>query len=259
MISSEHQVLAPAVPGATGRGVPPLRIALLPNNPWVALLVAWLVFAAVRPLVGALSRLVWPGAAWLPFVAVDIVLVAFALTASVLNGTRVRDLGFVRGAIPWRKTLALGLGLGMAATVVVLASGVPGLRPALKDFSFGQMVLFTWILSSVSEEIYCRGWFQTATMRVSSARFRDLLPSALLFGSLHLNLLLSGVDVPSVAILVPSVTLLGLLAAWARARSGSLYPAIAAHMAFNVGGTLGGIVYVVIYTAITGHMPAGLG
>ena len=87
---------------------------------------------------------------------------------------------------------------------------------------------------------------------------RGLLPSALLFGSLHLNLLFAGVDLLSIAILVPSVTLLGMLTAWVRVRSGSLYPAIVTHVAFNVGGTLGGILYVVGSSIVTGQVPSQL-
>jgi membrane protease YdiL (CAAX protease family) len=90
---------------------------------------------------------------------------------------------------------------------------------------------------------------------VAAGALGALLPSAVLFGSLHLVMLFAGVDRASVAVVVVSTTLLGLLAAWAKAATGSLYPPIAAHVAFNVGGALGGIAYAGAYRAVTGKMP----
>lgn len=83
----------------------------------------------------------------------------------------------------------------------------------------------------------------------------ELLPSAILFGGLHGSLIFAGVDPAAVAILVMATTLLGLLTAWARARTSSLYPAIAAHIAFNVGGMFGGIIYAIGYRIFTGELP----
>ena len=121
-----------------------------------------------------------------------------------------------------------------------MVSGVSRLRSVMGGYSFGAMVLWVWIVSSVSEEVFCRGWFQTSTMSdTSRATLLALLPSAILFGSLHLLLVSADVDVASVVVVVIATTLLGLLAA-ARATSASLYPAIAAHVAFNVGGAAGG-------------------
>jgi hypothetical protein len=41
----------------------------------------------------------------------------------------------------------------------------------------------------------------------------------------------------------------------ARARTGSLRPAIFAHVMFNVGGFLGAVVYTIAFRVPTGRMP----
>ena len=55
--------------------------------------------------------------------------------------------------------------------------------------------------------------------------------------------------------LVVATTLLGLHTAWARAASGSLFPAVGAHVAFNVGGVAGGVVYTIARAITTGELP----
>jgi membrane protease YdiL (CAAX protease family) len=80
--------------------------------------------------------------------------------------------------------------------------------------------------------------------------------SAGLFGIMHLSLLFAGVDIASVLIVVLSATALGSICATARARRGSLRPAIAAHVMFNVGGFLAGVIYAITYRVATGQLPS---
>ena len=72
---------------------------------------------------------------------------------------------------------------------------------------------------------------------------------------MHLPLLLSGAEIAASVLIVLSVTALGYVCATARARTGSLRPAIAAHVLFNVGGFLGGVFYTIAYRVATGHLP----
>jgi hypothetical protein len=232
-------------------------IRLLPRNAWAALPVAWLFFFAISLLVKQISSALPAGPAWRSQAILKGALLAFAVTAAVVQGIELRRVGFCRPEhAVWGRALAGGFLLGAVTTLVVMVSGVRGLRSVLGGYSFGAMVLWVWIVSSVSEEVFCRGWFQTSTMSdTSRATLLALLPSAILFGSLHLLLVSADVDVASVAVVVIATTLLGLLAAWARATSASLYPAIAAHVAFNVGGAAGGIVYAIGYAVMTGKVP----
>jgi membrane protease YdiL (CAAX protease family) len=224
------------------------------TGPWLKALLALAVFFLVSWPVSAGCRALFPGVAWLPQSTVKVVMLVGSIAAAALAGKTLSEIGFRRPLVglTW-KAIGIGLLLGALTTLFIFAAGAQGLRPLLKNLSFAQVVLTIWILSSVAEEVFCRGWFQTWALgsRHENARAVDLLPSAVLFGAMHLGLLLAGVEVLSVAILVPMVTLLGGLAAWARARSGSLYPAIAGHVAFNVGGVVGGIVFRIV----TGHLP----
>jgi membrane protease YdiL (CAAX protease family) len=122
------------------------------------------------------------------------------------------------------------------------------------------IVLWVWVFSSIVEEIFCRGWFQTVVgggeIASQSERARAAIPwSAALFGAMHLTLFFGGVDIAGAAVIVLSVTVLGYICATARARTGSLRPAIAAHVLFNVGSLLGGMIYAIAYRVATGHLP----
>lgn len=232
-------------------------MSLLPRSPWLSVPIAWLVFVAVGLMIKAALSGLPEGPRWRSHAVLKIALLAVSLAALAVGGLSLSDVGFRSPARPiWGPSIGVGLMLGAAGTLVVLISGLQGLRKAMKDQSFASIVLWVWIVSSAVEEIYCRGWFQTTTMpEVAQASIAALLPSAVLFGSMHLTLLTAGVDRASVALVVASTTALGLLCAWARAASDSLYPAIAAHVSFNVGGALGGVAYAAVYRSVTGRMP----
>ena len=76
---------------------------------------------------------------------------------------------------------------------------------------------------------------------------------------MHLPLLFGGAEFTASVVIVLSVTALGSACATARARTGSLRPAIAAHVMFNVGGFLGGVIYSIAYRVATGHIPFARG
>jgi membrane protease YdiL (CAAX protease family) len=73
---------------------------------------------------------------------------------------------------------------------------------------------------------------------------------------MHLPLLFGGAEFTASVVIVLSVTALGNVYATARARTGSLRPAIAAHVTFNVGGFFGGVIYCIAYSVATGHIPS---
>lgn len=156
-----------------------------------------------------------------------------------------------------------GFLLGMCTSIVALLTGNTGMSKFLDQYSFPQIVLWIWIISSVSEELFCRGWFQGqlskwALNKDERTRFCNVvLPSAVLFGGMHLSLFWSGVGLGTSLLIVTATTLLGLLCAEARERSGSILPAFGSHISFNVGGVIGGIVYVGCYFLINGSLPVG--
>lgn len=219
----------------------------------------WCGFTVVASGLGAAVRVLASGGPDLAQPALKLLLLLLSMVAARAMKLGWRDLGFRRPQTArWLKAVAGGLALGSVATLGMRLSGTAGLGRLLQGYSFLQLVAVIWILSSVSEEVLLRGWFQAATLGGDQARvsMEQLLPSAVLFGTLHVGLLFVGVDALTVALLLPPLLALGLLTAWLRARTGSLYPAIAAHVAFNVGGVLGGMVYVILYRATTGQMPS---
>jgi membrane protease YdiL (CAAX protease family) len=187
---------------------------------------------------------------------------AFALGAMAVSRRPFAEFGFRRPAPAKGYFKLCGLALGAASTGMILALGLRGMRERLEAYGFVGIVLWIWVISSIVEELFCRGWFQTLLAGADESdshgpRTRAAIVwSAALFGAMHLPLLFAGVDIVSVAVVVLSVTALGYVCATARARTGSLRPAIAAHMMFNVGGVLAGVIYAIAYRVATGHLPS---
>lgn len=180
-------------------------------------------------------------------VLVKALLIAAAVILIRLEGGKLPDYGFVRPVnARWWKILAPGLLIGALSSFGALAFGFDGMRKILGGYAFWQIVLIIWFWSSLSEEIYCRGWFQRESIAESAA----------LFGLMHTSLFFAGVDTPTVLWFVASTTALGWVCAQVRAEYRSWIPAFARHAGFNMGSVIGGIVYTIGYRAITGHLPA---
>jgi membrane protease YdiL (CAAX protease family) len=177
---------------------------------------------------------------------------AVAVGAMAASGRPLAEFGF-RRPLPAQGHFKLwGLLLGAASTTAILASGMRGMgSTGAASYGFAGIVLWM-VISSFVEEIFCRGWFQTLAGESTRAA---VLASAALFGTMHLALLFSDMEIAAVVILVLSVTALGYVCATARARTASLRPAIAAHVLFNVGGLVGGVIYTIAYRILTGHLP----
>ena len=108
-----------------------------------------------------------------------------------------------------------------------------------------QTVLFVWIIASICEEVFYRGLLQgiLAPLRKYGVRVLGVRLTApvglcaVAFGLGHLCLR-GMVPTPMLIAILISTTALGLIAGYFREKTGSLMPAIAAHMTFNVVGTL---------------------
>lgn len=211
----------------------------------------WAMFAAS----GAIAKLAPAGPPWLHQLVLKSVLAVLSLAAIRISGFRFERTG----AVPWMRAIGVGLAMGAAASFVILLAGGKGMRGVMQGYSFPAIVLVIWIGSSVSEEIFTRGWVQTALDRFRDRTIAGLpapvFVSALLFGSLHMSLYRTGADTVT-AIAIPVFTFaLGIWAGLLRHRTGSLAPAIAAHVAFNVGGAFGGIGWMLFRLALDGKLP----
>ena len=175
------------------------------------------------------------------------------------------SFGFTRPKVGrgYRAGITWGVILGVIASIVSLISRAGGMSP-LKGLSFVQMILLVWILASVAEEVLVRGYVQSylepLTDRGFTAfRMRISLPvilSALFFAAMHIILLATGTSFLITYIIVVFAFFLGLIAAYQRERTGSILPAIAAHVSFNIGGVVGGVIYVIVQIVLFGKTAA---
>lgn len=108
--------------------------------------------------------------------------------------------------------------------------------------SLFQMVLTVWIWSSLCEEVLVRGFIQGRIQNFQKYRFLKLsLPvvvSGLFFGAMHLSLIKAGMGAWFVAFIVFNTSVLGIVAAYYREKSGSLFPAFLAHFLANFIGSI---------------------
>jgi membrane protease YdiL (CAAX protease family) len=221
-------------------------------NPVVAFALALGVAFATFVLGRVLPESVTTQYPWTRTAASQGLMLAFALVAMGLSRWPFARFGFRRPA-PARSYFKLwGLALGTAGSGVILVLGLRGMREDFADYGLLGVLLSIWVVSPLVEEVFCRAWFQTLAGADTPAA---VLLSAALFGAMHLPLLFGDREIAAVAIILLSVTVLGYVCAMARARTGSLRPAILAHLLFNVGGVLGGIIYTIGYRVATGQMP----
>jgi membrane protease YdiL (CAAX protease family) len=200
------------------------------------------VAAAVTRLIPQPLRDTHP---WLSQAVLKPLLIALSLGLMYAMRRPFADFGFRRATGKSKAWIALGVALGAVATMVVLLLGLEGLQKVMKGYTFPMIILWVWLGSSIAEEIFVRGWFQSTLVMRGVAQRPAVILSGALFGAMHLSLLAVGVQAASVAVIVTSTFLLGLVCAHLRATRDSLMPAILAHIGFNVGGMLGGIVVVV--------------
>ena len=223
---------------------------------------AWIAFAAFGLALGvhfaamlvamALPEPVTTHYPWARQAVTQGLTAAFALLAMAVSRRPFAEFGFRRPAPAKGRFKLWGLLLGAVSTGVILALGLKGMRGHLAAYGLLGIVLWIWIISSIVEELFCRAWFQTVVGERTPAA---VLWSAALFGAMHLPLLFADVEIGAVVVILLSVTALGYVCATARARTGSLRPAVAAHVMFNIGGFLAGVVYTIAYRVVTGRFP----
>jgi membrane protease YdiL (CAAX protease family) len=228
---------------------------------------AWLVFAvtSAAPVALAGTRLgaLLDAHPTLPHFITKTLLVVFVVLGVAFDrGRSWSDYGFrapVRRTAWWR-VIGVGGLLGALAAAAILLTPAQGMTRFLGSFGFLGLVLSIWLYSSVTEEVFVRGWFQTVADRGQRVSFAgrsvggSVLASALLFGSLHLSLLSMGSDALTVVIIVTATTLLGLAAARFREQYQSVVPSVVTHISFNVGGFVAGVIINTVSMVATGKL-----
>lgn len=113
-----------------------------------------------------------------------------------------------------------------------------------------QMILAVWIWSSFCEEVLLRGLVQSFMQKFTHIKLFHLsipvIVSGLLFGAMHLSLFRAGMGLWFVCVIVFNTSVIGLMAAHYREKSGSLIPAFWIHFIANVVGSLPLIIKMII-------------
>lgn len=189
-------------------------------------------------------------------------MVLVSLIAWRLSGRPFHAMGW-RGA-GWRNRaylvpFAISAGSMMAASVGMILLGTR--HPLASRMSFLEIVLLIWVLSSVSEEVYVRGLVQSWIVDRDGADGTHspfeppIVASALLFAAMHAPLMWSPAGFKGGLVIVLATLGVGLACAILRARTASLWPAIACHVLGNMAAIPGGILGVIIYRLIHGRLP----
>ena len=229
------------------------------------------------------------GSAVLSQLVLKTALVLVALIGWKLLGRSFSEMGW-RRADWWNRSYLVWFAIAafsmMAGSVVMILLGVR--HPVASQMTFLQIVAVIWLLSSFSEEVYVRGLVQSwiadrddgkmvtwsldpAAIGVQSGvADRDdgkgidsafepaIVSSALLFAAMHVPLMWSPMGVKGGLTIVLSTLGVGYACAVLRARTRSIWPAIACHVLGNVAGVPGGILGVILYRLVHGHLPAFL-
>jgi membrane protease YdiL (CAAX protease family) len=133
--------------------------------------------------------------------------------------------------------------IAVVIIMIIITGTIPkGEHPAAK-FGMVKTIISIWLIASTCEEIFYRGLILSFLAPLKEYGFKlfgshislPVIVSAIGFGLGHLCLLnqMEGMIVVSIVV---SATLLGFIAGYFREKTGSLVPAIAAHMTFNIVG-----------------------
>ena len=157
------------------------------------------------------------------------------------------DVSFRFGGLRTLPWYALGLGVPLAVGILAYGSawltGLVGFEDSAGAFLVGLVSAATWItiygfIFTAGEEIGWRGYMLTRL--IDAGVPRPVLVSGLIWGLWHLPLILGGVlyaDSPSpalaAAIFMVSVTSFAYVLARMRLETGSIWPAIVGHAAYN--------------------------
>ena len=88
-----------------------------------------------------------------------------ALGAMTVSKRPFAEFGFCRPVSAKDHFKLWGLALGAASTGVILAFDLRGMQGHLAAYGLRGIVLWIWVITSIVEEVFCRGWFQSLCVR----------------------------------------------------------------------------------------------
>jgi membrane protease YdiL (CAAX protease family) len=223
---------------------------------WTVILWAFVYFLGLWVVPSAAASLglpgVWPWAVRNSVPTQAAFLVLSLLLIRILGRGKFRTYGF---RLPGLKPLGMAVlvsAIAMVAFMIVMMLAMVAVGPKMPvegpgptRFGLLNTIIAVWLIASTCEEFFYRGLllgFLAPLTRfgLKIGRLYLSVPvifCAIAFGLGHLCLLgkISNVLLPGILI---STTLGGFIAGYYREKSGSIVPAIAAHMTFNIVGTM---------------------
>ena len=208
-------------------------------------------FASLGDVTPAISQIVVKG-----------LMIVISLAGWLALRRPFREMGWQRiqrwavSDMTWYAIAALGM---MAASIVMVLLEVR--HPLPSQMGLAQIVVIIWLGSSFAEEIYVRGLVQSwmadrqSPPTVPSPIEPAIVASALLFSSMHVPLMWSAAGIKGGLPIVLATLVVGWACAVLRTRCDSLWPAIVCHVLGNVAGLPGGIIGVILYRVLYGHLP----
>jgi len=240
------------------------RLSIFKTPPWLAFLIGILIFVGVRWLSSlAVGESLTESFPWLKQALLKTIMTVIALIGSlVITGGALSRHGYRRPTgMKWWPTIWPGLLLGALGTLMIFVTPAGGMDMA--RLGSGAVIVLLILYSSISEEIFTRGFIQSLMSHLRERKINLLvarvsipaLTSGVLFGCLHLSIYFGGSDLLTTVIIVCYTTLLGIVAGYLFEKYDSIIPAIIVHIAANVGGVTAGIVVTLARFLITGELP----
>ncbi len=220
---------------------------------WLRLPGAVILAVVVFAVAGSLSQVIGtaipdarPDKMWATTSIFQILMAVLAVLIMLIAGRgRLGRFGFCRGShFPWwpvARAVFIAEGLIFLVFLPIPQKG-PGHFAG--DFSYLQTVVAVWIIASTCEEVLSRGLVMGLLQPLAGRGIRiprvtlslPVITAALLFSAMHVPLLVMGIDTVSGIQILFATAALGLIAGYYRERTGSLIPAVLAHMLANIFG-----------------------
>ncbi len=184
---------------------------------------------------------------WVSTLFFQLFMALIAILLMLLLGRgRLGRFGFRRGSfLPiWPVVRAVFLAELVVTLVFLAVPSAEGPGHFAEEYTFLQTVIGVWIVASTCEEIVTRGLIQgylapLAVAGLSLGRVKISIPvltGAIVFSAMHVPLLVMGIETALGVQILISTFLLGCIAGYYRETTGSLIPAVLAHMLANVFG-----------------------
>ena len=183
------------------------------------------------------------------------------LAILLINGGKLTNFGFnIPHKFGYIRLVLLTIGIAIASFIVGSILFIVILNSVFPIDSIGgstmgfpeqqsllEIILTVWIWSSLCEEVLTRGLLQGVIQHFNSKKFLRLsLPvwiSGIFFGLMHTSLIYGGMSFWFVAFVVFNTSIIGLLAAYYREKTGSIFPAFLVHVLANIVGFMPSIIF----------------